>query len=376
MKMKFDLEELLAAPSCPGSPTPTFTPTPIRTLSWKKKVTGDISQKRRLSALTRRRSIYSHDRREKDAHFRPVHEPRSESPTPSPKRDNHNLLQEISSPQSPPSTPRRPHPRPVPSSPRSTRSAPGRLQRDFIGSAEDIDDEIIKVLRSPLSEAQMKRDKVGHVYLFKVTTAGDPYRIIMKIGSTKMTEQERKKKIKTQCKHSKIQREVDPQDVPIVLFHKAEKLAQAHFVDRKSSFTCVCGTAHGEYFDIDAATAQSAIQFWRAFCQSDPYDAKGELRPFWEHRLQQRKSRRYWNSRTTEDPSDLESRRLRWEAFANPTQYEKLWFEASRVASQAWPWRKEIIIGLQAVVIIICVFLPSYIFGIWMVILAICLLRE
>ncbi|KAI1274382.1 hypothetical protein F5Y07DRAFT_373572 [Xylaria sp. FL0933] len=367
MKMKFDLEELPTAPSCPGSPTPTFTPTPIRTLSWKKKVAGDISQKHRQSALTRRRSIYSPDRREKDAHVRPVHEPRSESPTPSPKRDDHNLLQEISSPQSPPSTPRRPHPRPVPSTP---WSAPAVLQHN------SIDDKIIKVLRSPLSKAQMKRDKVGHVYLFEVTTAGDPDRIIMKIGSTKMTEHERMRQIKDQCKHSSIHLEADPQGVPIVLFHKAEKLAQAHFVDRKSSFTCVCRTAHGEYFDIDAATAQSAIQFWRAFCESDPYDAKGNLRPFWEHRLQQRKSWRYWNSRTTKDPTDLESRRLRWEAFANPTQYEKFWFEASRVASQAWPWRKEIIIGLQAVVIDIFVCPPSYISGIWVVLLAICLLRE
>ncbi|KAI0817838.1 hypothetical protein GGR55DRAFT_41694 [Xylaria sp. FL0064] len=385
MKMKFDLEELLAAPSCPASPTlraaPNFTPAPIRTLSWKKKVTGDLSQKRRrLSALTRRRSMYSPDRREKDAHCRPVHEPYSESPTPSPKRDNHNSFQETSSPQSPPSTPRRPHPRPVPSTPWSTRSAPGRLQlsptADLITSSKDVDDKIIKVLKRPLSEAQAKRDKVANVYLFEVATADDPNRIIVKIGNTGTTGWERLKQIKAKCKHSWIRREVDPQDVPILLFKKAESLAQAHFVDRKSRFSCVCQTAHGEYFDIDAATAQSAIQFWRAFCESDPYDAKGKLRPFWEHRLQQKESLRYWDNRETNDLGELEHRRLRWEVFANPTQYEKLWFEASHVASKAWPWRKEIIIGLQTVVIGISVSLPLYIFGIWIVILAICLLRE
>ncbi|KAI0425354.1 hypothetical protein F5Y09DRAFT_352326 [Xylaria sp. FL1042] len=389
--MNFDLEELLAAPSCPSSPilqaTPTLTPSRIRTPSSKKRATGDSHQRRRrLSALNRRQSLrsdismYTDDRREKDDYVRLTHEPRSEFSSPTPKRNDHDPFQQTPSPRSPSSTPRRPHPRPVPSAPWSTRSAPARLEPSRttgLTSSEDVDDKIIEALKARLTKSELSRDKVGNIYLFEVTPERDPDRTIMKIGHTTRTERHRMEQIKSQCKHSSMEREVDPQGMPIFLYHKAEALIRAHLGDRGYDFACLCRTtAHREYFDVDSATAQGVIRCWRAFCESDPYNANGELRPFWEQRLWRLKKLPYWDDGTNRGLSELESRRIRWEAFANPTQFEIFWFRATSALSRAWPWRLHIITVFQALIIAFFVHLHPYISGIGVLILAVCLLGE
>ncbi|KAI1425426.1 hypothetical protein F5Y12DRAFT_714275 [Xylaria sp. FL1777] len=394
--MKIDLEELLAAPSGPSSPTfqatPTMTPTRVRGGSWKNMTaTRGPYQKRhrRLREWARRRPLRSNKlpytsgrpgHPEQDDYFNQPDEPRSEFATPPSKRDDQDPFQDSPSPQPPPSTPQRPLPRPVLSPPLSTRSAPGRLEpsrtADLISSSEDVDDKIIERLRKCLTRSELKNEKVGNNYLFEVIPAGEPDRKIMKIGQTKGTERLRMKQIKSQCKPFSMEREVDAQGMPILLFDKAEKLMQAELDDRIYRFACACGKKHREYFDVDTTAAQAVIRGWRAFCELDPYDASGKLRPFWEHRLRRRKALRHWGDRTPDDLSELKSRRLRWEVFANPTQYEILWFRITFSVSKAWPWRLHIISVFEALVIGVFISPPSYLSWIWILILLICLFKE
>ncbi|KAI3334724.1 hypothetical protein F4824DRAFT_467025 [Ustulina deusta] len=392
--MKIDLEELLVAPSSLSSPafqaTPTMTPTRIRRGCWKKmRGTGGSYQGRRnLPEWTKwrpsqsNRPTYTDDGSdsEQDGYSGQPHGSRFEIAAPSPRRDDHDPVQGSPPPRSPPSTPQGPRPRPVPSATLSTRSAPARLEpsltTDLTISAENINDAIIEVLRKPLSKSQLNSNKVGDIYLFEVTPAGDPDRTIMKIGHTVKTEQHRMKGIKRKCKPISIEREVDAQAVPILLYRKAEKLMHTHLDDRVYDFGCMCTKKHREYFDVDAATAQGVIRCWRAFCELDPYDASGELRPFWEHRLRQRKKLRHWGDRAAEGCSELESRRIRWEVFANPTPFEIFWFRATTAGSKAWPWRLHIIAVFEAIALDFLVSPPSYLSWMWFLILAICIFGE
>ncbi|KAI1310297.1 hypothetical protein F5Y03DRAFT_345683 [Xylaria venustula] len=389
---------MLATPSCPSSPifraTPT-TPTRTRTKSWKKRrvTEGSFLKRQSLKAFSRRRlSVFLLDDSEgseQDDRLGETRESRSEFTTPPPRTNARSSLRESPTPpQISPYTPRRSPLQALPSTNLSTRSAPGRLEprsvkysprraKIPISSSKNVDDRVVKVLKKGLTATEMKEKGVGNIYLFSVVLVSDLGRTIRKIGSTNQAELDRMNDILSECKHSSIHQEVGPQGAPISLFRKAEKLAHAHLDDRKYDFACVCGTSHREYFDVDTAEAQRVIQCWRTFCESEPYDANGKLRPFWQHRLNQRHKLRYWDGQGTEGMSELESRRLRWEVFANPTQFEIRWFKATGIGSKVWPFRLHIIAAIDTLIIAIIISSPQSSFFIaWVFIHAICMSWE
>ncbi|KAH8158556.1 hypothetical protein CIB48_g9689 [Xylaria polymorpha] len=230
---------------------------------------------------------------------------------------------------------------PATSPPWSSRSAPALIEHDLESVpkrspsgkrrqadkslSQDVDDKIIEVLLKPLSKRELD-DKVGNNYLFEVVPAGDTEKVVVKIGHTTMSEQRRLRKISNQCNHFSMEREADPEGGPISLYQKAEKLMQAELYDCTYYFACACGVAHREYFDVDKTTAREVIRRWRAFCELEPYDSNGKLRPFWVQRLRERKLHRK-NDGGHEGLGEQEERRLRWKQFTTPTQLEKLSFD-------------------------------------------------
>ncbi|KAF2972290.1 hypothetical protein GQX73_g1253 [Xylaria multiplex] len=349
--MRGDLKELLQAPISPISTSPTTNPP--RTRKQLRKV-----YQKRLGLPEWARSTPSQAHRpgrtnnhpmplEQDNDFKQTHDSRSKISTPSRDRGDYDPFQRDHGSRLPPSTPKRPGPRPGPFTP---WSAPGRLEptrTSYLNSLSDgIDNKIIKQLKEGLPKGQLDKEKLGTVYLFKVVFARDPGRTILKIGHTAGTERDRMRGIGAKCRHLSMEGEAVPEARSILLFQRAERLAQVHLDDHLYNPMCMCRTAHREYFDVDTASSRAVIGLWSTFCKSNPYDAEGNLRPFWKHRLRQVKKLPYWGDQAPEGLSKLESRQKRWEAFANPKRIEEYWFWAT-VAP--WPWSLHIIILFQAV---------------------------
>ncbi|KAH9884563.1 hypothetical protein F4778DRAFT_554629 [Xylariomycetidae sp. FL2044] len=264
----------------------------------------------------------------------------------------------------PTSTPRRQLLRPEPSSNWSTRSAPADLEsaraRLFSTPTRSrrvppgpADDEVEKTLRKPLPAAQRGTGpgtgKVGYNYFSEVIPSHDPAKTLVKIGFTTRTKGERLRQISRTCRHLSVVAGADPEDVMISLYPRAEALIKAELRDRLYDPKCRCAVAtrkppprkgqhhyHREYFDVDVAIAREVTQRWRAFCEARPYDAKGNLRKFWGHRLahlkQLRDTTRSGASSSPpppplrngdDDDGELfESRRAQWARFVSPSTWE------------------------------------------------------
>ncbi|KAI3318328.1 hypothetical protein HD806DRAFT_318564 [Xylariaceae sp. AK1471] len=297
--------------------------------------------------------------------------------------DDDTPAQDPFSSVSPPSTPQRLLSRPGPSTPWSSKSAPALLElsstpgskrkKENGVSPQAVDDKIIKVLTQRLSKKELSKERPGDNYLFEVIPAGDPQKTVVKIGHTVRTEQRRLKEIGTKCGHFSMKQEEDPEGSPIMLYRKAESLMRAELLDLKYRFACTCRTAHREYFEVDKATAQKVIQSWRRFCESDPYDADGNLLPFWVHRLQQRKKlwdKDYCSHRAL---SEQERRRIRWERFSSPTRFEKLCFDVTYTYAKIWPRRWHAVAFVEAFAIVVITF-PSLSAFLGFAIISLCIL--
>lgn len=202
----------------------------------------------------------------------------------------------------------------------------------------------------------------GNIYLFGAAFAHDPDRTIIKIGCTEGAAHIRIKQIELRCQPILIEREAVPEGWLMPFYKRAEKLMHAHLSDRHHKFICACGTEHREYFDVDAAAALAVVRLWRGFFESDPYDAAGELRPFWKHRLRQLKKVPHRDRAGSEDLGELERRRRRWEAFANPDPIEMYRFHAATIFAKVWPFRLPIIAVIEALLIVLFIF-PNFLFS-------------
>ncbi|RYC59642.1 hypothetical protein CHU98_g6567 [Xylaria longipes] len=280
---------------------------------------------------------------------------------------------------------------PRPSTPWSSKSAPALLEhtpksdpnspsdrkrkKGYKSASQDIDDRIIEVLLKPLSKTELAKDKVGNNYLFEVVPASDTEKVVVKIGHTTMSEQRRLKRISNQCNHFSMEREADPEGGPISLYQKAEKLMQAELYDCTYYFYCACGVAHREYFDVDKTTAQKVIRRWRAFCELEPYDSKGKLRPFWVRRLQERNKLLRTNNGGRQGLGEQEERGLRWNQFTTPTQLEKLSFEITEGWALVCRLKWEDVAFIEALAIAIITYPSKLVFG-WVLIILIGFLKK
>ncbi|KAI8627276.1 hypothetical protein F5Y19DRAFT_477844 [Xylariaceae sp. FL1651] len=374
-----------------------MTPTRVKNRTWKivrdsvgsypKYLSSPKWIGRRLSRSKRSSHIYGRSAySQHNGHRRYTHDSSSDvNPGLSSKKDDHMLAQDASStPPQPslPSTPRRPLARPGPLTPSSSKSAPATLESGGPGNITYLpkgkpkgrrspptpDGEIAKVLKSTLTETQLGKDKFGNNYLFEVIPANDTEKRIVKIGHTAGSEHDRLKRISNQCNHFSIEYEADPEGSPILLYKRAEKLMQAELYDFTYRFTCACRTEHREYFDVEKVTAQEVIRGWRAFCESDPYDSRGKLRPFWKHRLRQQKNQGHESDLASHNLSEQEKRRIRWRRFANPTLVEIIHFHITHTYAPVWKRGWQVLAISEALLFAILTFPSRFAFA-WFVLL-------
>ncbi|KAI0547093.1 hypothetical protein F4679DRAFT_555314 [Xylaria curta] len=343
--MRFALE------NSPTSPTPQeWTPPRIRKRSWKR-VTSARSLAKHLHSRKWRKPKYALSRRLSREHGGSAYPQQIDLPRQHKfsqlSADSSNDDESISN-QDPSATPfSTPATRRLLFPPTPSRSAPALLEHDRENvfdrprsrkrkksdkiSSRDVDDRITEVLLKRLSEKELKKDKIGKNYLFEVVPAGDTERVVVKIGHTTLSEERRLRAISNQCNHFSMERETDPEGSLIYLYQKAEKLMQAELYDCTYNFSCDCGVAHREYFDVDKTTAREVSRRWRAFCELEPYDNNGILRPFWEQRLRDHNTSYRKKNDQCQGLSKQEERRLRWERFTTPTRLEKLSFNVTYV---------------------------------------------
>ncbi|KAI0147640.1 hypothetical protein GGR57DRAFT_476215 [Xylariaceae sp. FL1272] len=274
-----------------------------------------------------------------------------------------------------PSTPQGRTPRPRPSLTWSSKSAPAVLPRaESISStpprsrksnradtsSQAIKDKVIETLQKKLRKTEQDPEKPRITYIFNATLIDDPQRRILKIGETASTGQQRLKRIKAKCRvFSSITQEEDPERDPISLGHRVEQLVHAELREYQFRFICTCGAQHGEYFEVDKPTAMEAVQRWRAFCASEPYDADGNLLPFWVDRLRRldtlcQRDYRFRALCAGGDSKDI--RRMRWQIYTSPLWFDTVRFVVPRVSAKMSPWRWHTLTLVQALVLVFVTF--------------------
>ncbi|RYP24910.1 hypothetical protein DL766_007177 [Monosporascus sp. MC13-8B] len=233
-----------------------------------------------------------------------------------------------------------------PGTPSRCRGTPRKLL-----TPSQVDAKIADILNKPLTKAKLNvAEELGNNYIFEVVPKSDPSKRIVKIGVTKGSEQDRLKRIKSVCQHVLVEdQQDDPEHVPVPFYFKVEKLIHAELYNFLYVFDCHCGDgsrSHGEYFDVDRATAQEIAQRWRRFCRLRPYGADGRLTPFWDYRLRNRNRRVPFESE--ESIYDHDKRRQRWERFANPWRIEMVVYDVVTLLVKIWRWKWQVATIMQS----------------------------
>ncbi|KAK8058194.1 hypothetical protein PG994_008642 [Apiospora phragmitis] len=260
---------------------------------------------------------------------------------------------------------------------RSTRpSVPPRLSSErtihLSESPTSLDDNIKWVMRKQLTKKQRRQQDHGNNYIFEVTPAQSPEKAICKIGFTTGPTARRQKHIFSTCQHNSIRGQYDPGHVPIRLCQRAESLTHAEMAWNRYHFDCRCPVKdHREYFDVAPQLALEAVHRWRTFCMREPYDAKGELQPFWEARLRDMDRRQKLRA----DVLDMAERRRQWDRFVHATLLDAVWYDvaaAVRKLQNRGIWRTTAVIELFLILFLLLplprVFtLPYYATAVWVV---------
>lgn len=126
--------------------------------------------------------------------------------------------------------------------------------------------------------------KTGTNYVLDMHHKNDPEDNFVKIGETRDHGDARRKKIHWTCGHPGYNVPI-PGQVPSRYWKKIEKLTLAELLPHKHAMDCDCGQIHREYVKLPVDLAVEATQRWTQFCESQPWDSRGRLHPFWEARL-------------------------------------------------------------------------------------------
>ena len=238
-----------------------------------------------------------------------------------------------------------------PPAPSQSRNQTPTTQRQY-KKPGDIDNKIKDVLKRPLSKTD-KSNTLGQNYIFEAmvnapnedddddevyetNAAGDPIRTpperkkktisLLKIGSTKNGTDKRSGRISRECRHSDVREKYFPEDRPIRLYSRMEKLVQAELAHLQHQFKCSCGKTHEEYFNVTEDLAREVARRWRTFCILEPYGDDGMLKPFWEYKLNNLR-----NSEKSETLDCHEERAKRWGEFSNPTLFDLVCYGGARI---------------------------------------------
>ncbi|POR38546.1 Uncharacterized protein TPAR_01241 [Tolypocladium paradoxum] len=137
------------------------------------------------------------------------------------------------------------------------------------GKLEDALSEISK-------QDATKLPKEGYNYVFRIVGTD-----IIKIGITTGRVDARLRRISRECIHGTIET-LNVNQRPIGELKRAEKLIKAELHNFLYQFDCVCRRGHVEYFKVDKEVALDITRRWTAFCEAEPWDKSGALRPFWK----------------------------------------------------------------------------------------------
>ncbi|KAF7590833.1 hypothetical protein BBP40_002302 [Aspergillus hancockii] len=220
-----------------------------------------------------------------------------------------------------------------PDTPGTEISDDGFEDRDVILnciSAPISTEDIILEVRNEIRKAKDGKDKPlkeGHAYVFRQSpTQPQLYKIGHSIQVKKRQNRHRKR-----CKLPDWEAKKSPA-WPIREYKRLERLAQAELANLACQPNCACFIKHKEYFWGDPSVGTNVLAFWSRWLQEqEPYDEKGELKPFWDDRVElfvRKEHRIHFNcpARCTErhpgSPACQNCIRLGWEKFANPTIQE------------------------------------------------------
>ncbi|KAG9252916.1 uncharacterized protein F5Z01DRAFT_624841 [Emericellopsis atlantica] len=175
----------------------------------------------------------------------------------------------------------------------------------------------------------LKKDEKGFNYVFSIHHAAKSGDMFFKVGETKDSIQRRLQRIHSQC--GLVVKDITiPGQVPGPYYKKAEKLILAELAPYKHNFECDCGINHKEYFKGVSESHLIAVTWrWTRFCESEPWDAKGKLLPFWEARLNQ------LEARSLPDIASSEDRAKKWKEFACPSPRAYHWYNSKALFASA-----------------------------------------
>ena len=229
--------------------------------------------------------------------------------------------------QSPVSTPEK-------AKPTQLNNTGAKKRKTFQLTPTQVDEELIRLLNTPIDRNKLKDEKPGYNYVFLTPDLGNSAsgrEPVVKCGVTYETTATRQKTIRTSCKMEPVSvyRRSQKQ---IVLYKRAEALIHAELEGLRHRFACKCGTTHREYFEVSPDIAVDVTDRWTDFCEWQPWDEEGNLRSFWKDRLKQ------LPPCEEEDTHHHHERRAeRWDRFTKPTHREIKCYNLIATLNWLWP---------------------------------------
>ncbi|KAK1770257.1 hypothetical protein QBC33DRAFT_316317 [Phialemonium atrogriseum] len=208
-----------------------------------------------------------------------------------------------------------------------------------VKSPYEVDDEISKVIKEQLPDKDLNETN-GIPYTFHVRRGLSPTTVV-KVGSTTKTIQDRMAQLEKLHKNWQYNLAPGVNTIPVRHYLRVERLAQKELLNhRVDQGDCLlCPTNHREYFLTNSDVAIAAVNRWRRFCDAEPYDEAGCLRPFWARRLERRIKP---HEEETED--DHAGRGERWDCFIRVSWMSYVLYDvecfvrAVRTSPLRWRW--------------------------------------
>ncbi|KAI6909824.1 hypothetical protein KC318_g1372 [Hortaea werneckii] len=178
---------------------------------------------------------------------------------------------------------------------------------------------VLETIGKPLQYSDARiGEKTGSVYVVR-----DPELDLVKIGYTTASVSHRVREIRSQCRASSQQWQIEHDDsnTSIFAYRRLEKLVHDDLAPHRWFFLCECGSAkrnanrvteHQEWFDVSPEIAIKTVKLWRSFLLRDPYgeplkNTDMPLKGPWNARIKE-----YKEADCKEKHEDHETRLVRW----------------------------------------------------------------
>jgi hypothetical protein len=215
-----------------------------------------------------------------------------------------------------------------------------------------IHQSIATELRRPLA----KSSSPGYSYILRLPSEQTKY---IKIGRTGGETEKRTEQIRKACDLGKLLI-LWEHSLPIPNHERVERLVHKELLNINCTFQCrVCtkkGTSepktHNEWFLFDSDRASRVVARWNKWLyHSEPYDVRGELKPFWRDRLEKFKGYGLANGLRPQDmskvPWSFEQTARFWDRWVEPSAIEIWWFHLCRTFNFSWTFFQRCVMALR-----------------------------